>query len=145
MPRAAPPSAHAGYVLDGGRMTTLATCLGEVGRRIVGRADAVASLADLDELLVDLAARRGGGARIDIASADVARRALGYPETVRWLTGELRDCPPNTLIRTAWALRAALRGTGPTLFDVFLARLRARPGVAVVLSDAAAPLRDPGG
>jgi hypothetical protein len=143
MPRAARPSAQA-YTLDGSRMTTLAACLGEVGRQLVGSGDAVASLADVDALLFDLAARGGGAVRITVASTHVASAALGYPETVRWLTGELRDGPPNTLIRTAWALRAALRGTGPTLFDVFLARLRAQPGVTVVLSDAAAPLSDAG-
>ena len=125
-------------------MTTLAACLGEVGRQLVGSGDAVASLADVDALLFDLAARGGGAVRITVASTHVASAALGYPETVRWLAGELRDGPPNTLIRTAWALRAALRGTGPTLFDVFLARLRAQPGVTVVLSDAAAPLSDAG-
>lgn len=39
-----------------------------------------------------------------------SREQLGYAETVRQLTLQLRDCHLTVLIKTAWALRAASKG-----------------------------------
>jgi hypothetical protein len=77
--------------------------------------------------------------------AAAARDALGYPETVRQRTEELRDCPANVLIRAAWALRAALRGVGPTLFQALVLQLEAHPNAELVLRDDAEPAALPPG
>jgi hypothetical protein len=73
--------------------------------------------------------------RLEWRHAARSRRRLGRAETVRELTERLRDGPPNVLIRNAWALRAALRGDGPTLFDRLVAVIRTQPRVTLVLDD----------
>jgi hypothetical protein len=73
--------------------------------------------------------------RLEWRHAARSRERLGRAETVRELTERLRDCAPNVLIRNAWALRAALRGDGPTLFDRLVAVIRAQPRVTLVLDD----------
>jgi hypothetical protein len=123
-------------VLDGRRTTSLAAFHAEVGRALLGREDwGAESAGALDALLADVAARDDAPVRLAWRHAAVARAALGRAETVRHLTDALRDCAPNVLIRTAWALRAALRGEGPTLFDGLVARLGAHPDVRLVLDD----------
>lgn len=66
--------------------------------------------------------------------ADQSQAALGYPETVRQLTQQLRDCPPTVLIKTAWALRAALRGQGPTVYDWLGTLIEKHPHIELVLA-----------
>lgn len=70
------------------------------------------NLEALDNLLY------GGFRQIpSIVLVDLETRArdrapqLGYAETVRHLTLQSRDCHPTVLIKTAWALRAASKGT----------------------------------
>ncbi len=67
------------------------------------------------------------------AHAPLTRERLGYTETVRQLTLQLRDCHPTVLIKTAWALRAALRGQGTTVFDWIVAILEEHPNVELLL------------
>lgn len=65
--------------------------------------------------------------------ASRSRQQLGYAETVRQLTLQLRDCHPKVLIKTAWALRAALRGQGATVFDWIIAIIEEHPNVELLL------------
>ena len=65
--------------------------------------------------------------------ADRSQAALSYPETVRQLTQRLRDCPPKVLIKTAWALRAALRSQGPTVYDWLVTLMQSHPHIELVL------------
>ena len=67
--------------------------------------------------------------------AKVAQAALGYPETVYQLTRRLRDCHPTSLIKTAWALRAALREQGPTVYDWLVDLMGKHPNVELVLAE----------
>ena len=87
----------------------------------------------LGALLRDVAA--GAPLHLEWRHAACSRERLGHDATVRELTERLRDCPPNVLIRTAWALRAALRGAGPTLFDRLVDAMRAQSRVTLVLDD----------
>jgi hypothetical protein len=87
----------------------------------------------LGALLRDAAV--GAPLRLEWRHAGRSRRRLGRAGTVDELTQRLRDCPPNVLIGTAWALRAALRGEGPTLFDRLVRAVRAQPRVTLVLDD----------
>jgi RNAse (barnase) inhibitor barstar len=134
--RAAPPAAPARAreaTLDGRRCTSLEAFYAEVGRALCGGAAWGESIEALGEVL------RGGWGpepvplRLVWRDAERARRALDHAEAARALTRRLRDCPPNVLIKTAWALRAALRGEGPTAFDWVLAAVAARPNVELVL------------
>ena len=134
------------YVIDGRRTTSLAAFYAEIGHAVFGQADWGPSADALERLLHDAAAGRrtaGPGIRLVWQHAATARAALGYPETVRQHLAELRDCAPNVLIRTAWALRAALRGTGPTLFDALARQLEAHRDVTLVLRDDAEPASSP--
>jgi hypothetical protein len=128
------------YRLDGRRTTSLDAFHAELGRVVLGRADWGASAEGVDLLLRDAAGAPAARVRVVWRHAAAARAALGYAETVRQRTAELRDCAPNVLIRTAWALRAALRGTGPTLFDALVRQLESHPNVVLALEgDDAAP------
>jgi hypothetical protein len=132
-------------VLDGRRTTSLAAFYSEVGRAVLGRADWGAGPEALDALLRDLAGAPTARVRLVWEHAAAARAALGHAEAVRQRTAELRDGPPNGLIRTAWALRAALRGTGPTVFDAIVRQLEAHPNVVLVLRGDAVPAAAPPG
>jgi hypothetical protein len=130
-----PSARHATHVLDGRRIATLAEFRAEVGGALL---DDPAWDADvLGDALGALLRDAAGGAplRLEWRHAAASRERLGPDATVRELTRHLRDCPPNVLIRTAWALRAALRGEGPTLFDRLVAAMRAQPRVTLVLDD----------
>ncbi len=120
-------------VLDGARCDTLDAFYAEVGRALCGGDAWGESLDALGDVLGGGWGRRPVPLRLVWRDAERARAALGYPETVRERTRRLRDCAPNVLIKTAWALRAALRGEGPTLFDEVVARVRAHPHVELVL------------
>jgi hypothetical protein len=124
-------------VLDGRRVATLADFRAELARARFG--DPAWSDGDvlgdaLGELLRD---PLGAPAplRVEWRQAARSRAALDHAAAVREYTSRLRDCPPNVLIRTAWALRAALRGEGPTLFDRLVAAVRAHPHVTLALDD----------
>jgi hypothetical protein len=65
--------------------------------------------------------------------AERSRERLGYAETVRQLTLQLRDCHPTVLIKTAWALRAALREQGPTVFDWIVTLVEEHSNIELLL------------
>lgn len=121
------------YVLDGERFDTLEEFYAEVGRVFVGCELWGENLDALNDLL------RGGFGLIPDEfqlvwrHAERSRQQLGYTETVRHLTAQLRDCHPTALIKTAWALRAALRGQGPTVFDRLVALINEHPNVELLL------------
>jgi hypothetical protein len=52
---------------------------------------------------------------------------------VRQLTQRLRDCHPTVLIKTAWALRAALRGQGPTVYDWLVSLIQEHSQIELIL------------
>ncbi len=133
------------YVLDGRRTTSLAAFYAEIGRAVLGQPEWGASPEALDALLRDAAGTPAGRVRLVWQYAAAARAALGYAETVRELTGHLRDCPPTALIRTAWALRAALRELGPTVFETLVHQLTAHPNVVLVRQDDTEPTPAPPG
>lgn len=121
------------YTLDGRKITTLETFYAEIGRALAGGQPWGENLDALNDVL------RGGCGLVPEAfcliwyHADHSQAALGYSETVRQLTQQLRDCPPTVLIKTAWALRAALRGQGPTVYDWLVTQIRAHPHIELVL------------
>ncbi len=121
------------YVLDGKRFNTLEEFYTEVGRVLVDGRTWGENLDALSDLL------RGGFGlipdefRLIWRHAERSRERLGYTETVRQLTSQLRDCHPTALIKTAWALRAALRGQGPTVFDWLVALIGEHPNVELLL------------
>lgn len=122
------------YVLDGERFDTLEEFYTEVGRVFVGGKPWGENLDALDDLL------RGDfgliqGFRLVWRHAERSRERLGYTETVRQLTLQLRDCQPQALIKTAWALRAALRGQGPTMFDCLITLIGKHPKVELLLME----------
>ncbi len=72
----------------------------------------------------------------------MAQTALGYPETIRQLLQQLRDCHPTVLIKTAWALRAALREQGPTVYDWLVELIGKHPNVELVFVEPDEPIDD---
>ena len=121
------------YVLDGKRFDNLEEFYAEVGRVLVSGKLWDENFDALNDLL------RGGFGlipdefRLIWRHAERSRERLGYTETVRQLTSQLRDCHPTMLIKTAWALRAALRGQGPTVFDWLVVLISEHPNVELLL------------
>lgn len=105
----------------------------EVGRVFVNGEPWGENLDALDILLHGGIRQIPKECRLVWKHAERSRQRLGYPETVRQLSLQLRDCHPTVLIKTAWALRAALREHGPTVFDWLVELIGKHPNVELLL------------
>jgi len=121
------------YVLDGERFDTLEEFYAEVGRVFVNGEPWGENLDALNNLLHGGFRQIPKEFRLVWKSAGRSRQRLGYKETARQLQSQLRDCHPTVLIKTAWALRAALRGQGPTVFNWLVALINEHPNVELLL------------
>ncbi len=121
------------YVLDGERFDTLEEFYAEVGRVFAYGKPWSENLEALNILLHGGIRQIPKEFRLVWRHAKRSRQCLGYPETVRQLTLQLRDYHPTVLIKTAWALRAALRGQGTTVFDWIVAIVEEHPNVELLL------------
>ncbi|MBD2463587.1 barstar family protein [Oscillatoria sp. FACHB-1407] len=121
------------YVLDGRRTTTLETFYAEVGQVLLNGQPWGENLDALHDVLRGDYGHLPETFRLVWQHTQVAQTALGYPHTIAQLTQRLRDCHPTVLIKTAWALRTALRGQGPTVYDWLVALIREHPNVELVL------------
>lgn len=121
------------YLLDGERFDTLEEFYTEIGRVFVGGKLWGENLDALNDLLHNGFGLTPDEFRLVWRHAARSRDRLGYTETVRQLTSQLRDCHPTALIKTAWALRAALRGQGPTVFDWLVTLIHKHPNVELLL------------
>lgn len=121
------------YVLDGRRTTTLAAFFAEIGAVLLFGQPWGESLDALHAVLRGDYGVLPPSFRLVWRDATIARSALGYEQTVDHLTQRLRDCHPTVLIKTAWALRAALRRQGPTVFDWLTEIIDQHPNVELVL------------
>lgn len=121
------------YVLDGRRTTTLQAFYDEIGQILLSGMRWGENLDALDEILDGDYGPLPKTFRIVWRNAKAAQVALGYPETVCQLNQRLRDCHPTVLIKTAWALRAALREQGPTVYDWLVDLIRKHSNVELVL------------
>ncbi len=121
------------YVLDGERFDTLEEFYAEVGQVFVSGKPWGENLNALNNMLNGDFGLIPDKFRLLWRHAERSRERLGYAETVRQLTLQLRDCHPTALIKTAWALRAALRGQGPTVFDWLVALIDEHSNIELVL------------
>ena len=122
-------------MLDGERFDTLEEFYIEVGRVFVGGELWGESLDALNSLLRGDIGVVPDEFRLIWRHAGRSRIRLGYAETVRQLTLQLRDCHPTVLIKTAWALRAALREQGPTVFDWLVTLISKHSNVDFILEE----------
>lgn len=127
------------YILDGRRTTTLEAFYSEIDQLLLDGQPWGKSLDDLDEILSGNYGLLPGTFRLIWCNVDFARTALGYRETVAYLTQRLRDCHPTVLIKTAWALRAALREQGPTVYDWIVELIGKHPNVELILVESDEP------
>lgn len=121
------------FVLDGHRTTTLETFYSEISQVLLAGQPWGESLDALNEILSGNYGLLPPTFRLVWCNVTVARTALGYGETVVQLTQRLRDCHPTVLIKTAWALRAALREQGPTVYDWIVELIGKHPNVELIL------------
>lgn len=121
------------YVLDGERFNTLEEFYAEIGRVFVNGEPWGENLTALNNLLHGDFGLIPEEFRLIWRNAGRSRERLGYTETIRQLTSQLRDCHPTVLIKTAWALRAALRFQGPTLFEQLVTLIGKHPKVQLLL------------
>lgn len=121
------------YLLDGRRTTTLETFYKEIGQVLLDGQPWCESLDDLDQILAGNYGLLPRSFRLVWCYVEVARTGLGYAETVNQLTQRLRDCHPTVLIKTAWALRSALREQGATVYDWIVELIRKHPHVELIL------------
>jgi RNAse (barnase) inhibitor barstar len=124
------------YILDGRRTTTLEAFYIEVGQVLLAGQPWDKDLDGLHAVLRGDYGCLPEAFRLVWQEVDYARVALGYDETIRQLLQQLRDCPPTALIKTAWALRAALREKGPTVFDWLVEAINRYPNIELVLVEA---------
>nr|WP_277881407.1 barstar family protein [Leptolyngbya sp. FACHB-17] len=119
--------------MDGRHTTTLEQFYSEIGRVLLDGQPWGESLNDLDEILSGHYGLLPRSFRLVWCHVDIARIGLGYAETVHQLTQRLRDCHPTVLIKTAWALRSALREQGPTVYDWIVEIISNHPNVKLIL------------
>lgn len=125
------------YILDGYRTTTLEAFCNEIRQTLLTGQPWDKNLDGFHAVLRGDYGYLPEEFRLVWREVDYARTALGYDETVRQLLQQLRDCPPTALIKTAWALRAALRRQGPTVFDWLVEAISKHPNVELVLVETA--------
>ncbi len=121
------------YILDGRCTTTLEAFCNEIGQIVLPGQPWDENLDGFHAVLRGDYGYLPEEFRLVWREVDYARAALGYDETVRQLLQRLRDCPPTALIKTAWALRAALRRQGLTVFDWLVDAINKHPNVELVL------------
>ncbi|MBD3883687.1 barstar family protein [Phormidium tenue FACHB-886] len=121
------------YVLDGRRTTTLEAFYAEITQVLLSGQPWGDNLDALHAVLRGDYGQLPEQFRLVWRDAKVAQTALGYPHTVHQLMQRLRDCHPTVLIKTAWALRAALREQGPTVYDWLVELIEEHPNVELVL------------
>lgn len=121
------------YVLNGERFDTLEEFYTEIGRVLIGGKPWDENLSALNNLLHGDFGLIPHEFRLVWSQAQRSRDRLGYDETVRQLMLQLRDCHPQVLIKTAWALRAALRGQGPTVFDWLVTLISKHSNIELLL------------
>jgi hypothetical protein len=131
------------YILDGRRTTTLETFCDEVGQTLLAGQLWDEDLDGFHAVLRGDYGHLPEAFRLVWREVDYARAALGYDETVRQLLQRLRDCPPTALIKTAWALRAALRRQGPTVFDWLVEAINHHPNIELVLVETSDDFEQP--
>lgn len=127
------------YVLEGRRTTTLEAFYAEVGQVLLSGQPWGENLDALDAVLRGDYGLLPETFRLVWRDATAAQTALGYPHTVDQLMRRLRDCHPTVLIKTAWALRAALREQGPTVYDWLVELIEKHPNVEFVLVESDEP------
>lgn len=128
------------FVLEGRRTTTLEAFYAEVGQVLLAGQPWEENLDALHTMLRGDYGQLPETFRLVWRNAKVAQTALGYSETIRQLLQQLRDCHPTVLIKTAWALRAALREQGPTVFDWLVELISEHPNVELVLVESDEPI-----
>lgn len=128
------------YILDGRRTTTLESFYAEIGQVLLAGQPWGENFDALNEVLRGDYGVLPETFRLVWCNAKVAQAGLGYAETVRQLTNRLRDCHPTALIKTAWALRAALREQGPTVYDWLVTQIHQHPTVELVLIESDEPI-----
>ncbi|BAU10267.1 hypothetical protein LEP3755_07500 [Leptolyngbya sp. NIES-3755] len=121
------------FVLNGYCTTTLEAFYSEISQVLLAGQPWGESLDDLDEVLAGNYGLLPETFRLVWCNVNVARTTLSYGETVRQLTQRLRDCHPTVLIKTAWALRSALREQGPTVYDWIVEMISKHPNVELIL------------
>lgn len=124
------------YILSGHRTTTLEAFYSEISEVLFAGQHWGENLDALNEILSGNYGLLPPTFRLVWSNTKIARADLGYPETVRQLTQRLRDCHPTVLIKTAWALRAALREQGPTVYDWLVELISKHPNVELILVEA---------
>jgi RNAse (barnase) inhibitor barstar len=116
------------FLIDGLAFDDLDGFYDEVSRSL-GTAPWGRNLDALNDILRGGFGTPDGGFMLRWIHADRSRLALGYESTVKYLQQKLVRCHPSAVNHVAAELEAALRGVGPTLFDVLVEIIRAHcPG-----------------
>ncbi len=105
------------YVIDGANFSTLEGFAGEVSRVLIPGHRWRGNLDAFNDILHGGFGTPEEGFVLVWRNSELSRERLGYPETVRYLEDRIRRCHPSNVPIFAGDLRAAERGTGPTVFD----------------------------
>ncbi len=105
------------YVIDGATFSTLEGFYDQVSRVLIPGAYWGRNLDAFDDVLDGGFGTPDEGFVLVWRNSDLSRERLGYPETLRQFELLLWGCHPSNVPILAERLRAAKRGTGPTVFD----------------------------
>jgi len=121
------------FEIDGRLTTSLGAFFAEFGRVLLPRVFWGQNLDALDDVLYGGFGTPDEGFVIRWLHSAEARKALGYPETIRQLEFRLAHCDPSCREPVERELSLAKANTGPTVFDWLVEIIRSHPDVPLVL------------
>jgi len=110
--------------LDGAEFDTLDGFYEEVSRKLIPGATWGRNLDAFNDILRGGFGTPPGGFVLLWKNSDLSRHRLGHPETARVLRLRLATCHPLNVTRVTAELGSAMRGEGPTIFDVLVEIVR---------------------
>ena len=121
------------YEIDGRLTTSLKAFFAEIGRVLLPGVAWGENLDALDDVLYGGFGTPDEGFAIRWRNSSEARKALGYPETVRELEFRLAHCHASNREPVERELGLARANAGPTVFDWLVEIIRSHPDVPLVL------------
>jgi RNAse (barnase) inhibitor barstar len=110
--------------IDGSRFDSLSGFWNEISTRVIPGFNWGRNLDALNDILRGGFGTPEGGFRLRWLNFRRSKEVLGYPETIRWLEGQLRECHPLSTELVKEQLEKARRGEGRTLADTIVAVIK---------------------
>jgi RNAse (barnase) inhibitor barstar len=110
--------------IDGSRFDSLSGFWNEISTRVIPGFNWGRNLDALNDIFRGGFGTPEGGFRLRWLNFRRSKEVLGYPETIRWLESQLRECHPLSTELVKEQLEKARCGEGPTLADTIVAVIK---------------------